>query len=94
MDVPNEYEIEMDVIVHVPVRKRVVIPAVLDDETVLVYEGHPSLGGAVRLSPAGTQYLLEMAEDEYEEWMRDDDWSELMSEVVHVDTQIIERVAF
>jgi len=94
MNVVNEYEVEIDVVVHVPVRKRVVIPASLDDGTLLVQEGHPSLGGAVRRSAAGTQYLLEMAEDEYEDWMQDDDWAELMSEVVHIDTQIIERVPF
>jgi hypothetical protein len=85
MNVVNEYEVEIDVVVHVPVRKRVVIPASLDDGTLLVQEGHPSLGGAVRLSAAGTQYLL---------GMQDDDWAELMSEVVHIDTQIIERVPF
>jgi len=59
MNVVNEYEVEIDVVVHVPVRKRVVIPASLDDGTLLVQEGHPSLG-----------------------------------EVVHIDTQIIERVPF
>ena len=94
MNVVNEYEIEVDLVVHVPVRKRIVVPSSLDDGTLLVQEGHPSLGGRVRLSPAGLDYIQQMAEDEYEEWMRDDDWSELMAEVVHVDTQIIERVPF
>ena len=92
MNVVNEYEVEIDVVVHVPVRKRVVIPASLDDGTLLIQESPGSSN--VRILGAGMDYIQQMAEDEYEDWMQEDDWSELMSEVVHIDTEIIERVPF
>ena len=87
----TEYTLDVDVTLHVPLARTIVVPE-FDNEGVRLVTQHPT---GVRLTPEGREWVNLLVEDEVEEWLDEDGYqATMLMDVAHIDTGELERVPF
>ena len=87
----TEYTLDVDVTLHVPLQRNIVVPE-FDNEGVRLVTQHPT---GVRLTPEGREWVNLLVEDEYDTWLDDaGDYATLLTDVAHIDMGMLEVVPF